>query len=264
MPAPPRRRWPFTGSKLNERALRTHQLEQADRLKTAILRAVSHDLRTPITVIKTRHSNLRQLLQQLSPDQQLEIAATIENEADILNDLVGNLLDLSRLQAGAVQLNRAANSLEELAGDAAARVWQRTGQERVRLVFPEDLPLVEFDYGLALQALSNLVENALRYEASDSAIELRGEFGGDEARLAVINHGPNLTPEERAPDQRAVLPRQAGQDRPGPGDRQGIVEAHHGRLQIDDTPGGGVTFVIVLPFNRKEEAQHEAENPGGG
>ncbi len=248
---------------LTQRALRTLQLEEADKLKTAILRALSHDLRTPITVIKTSASNLRQLFHQLAPEQQQEIAATIETETDILDSLVGNLLDLSRLQAGAVQLNCALNSLEELAGDAAAQVWQRTGKERARLVFPDDMPLVAFDYGLALQALTNLVENALRYEPAESQIELRGLATGAEARLAVVNHGPDLTAEERARITEPFFHGKQGKTGLGLAIAKGIIEAHHGRLQIDTTPGGGVTFVIVLPLKREEEQRDEAENPGG-
>ncbi len=146
---------------LAERARASQRYEEADRLKTAILRAVSHDLRTPITIIKTSANNLRMLGERLPVSEQHELAETIETEADHLDKLVGNLLDLSRLQAGALTLNKELNSLEEVAGDVAARIWQTTGQERIQMRLPEDLPLVEFDYGLMLQALTNLVENAL-------------------------------------------------------------------------------------------------------
>ena len=107
---------------LSERARRSMQFEEADRLKTALLHAVSHDLRTPITIIKTSASNLRQFGSTLPPEEQSEIASTIETEADELDKLVGNLLDMSRLKAGALRLSTAFNSLEEVAGDVAARM----------------------------------------------------------------------------------------------------------------------------------------------
>src|SRR5690606_24394973 len=113
-----------------------------------------------------------------------------------------------------------------------------------RLVFPNDMPLVAFDYGLALQALTNLVENALRYEPAESQIELRGLATGAEARLAVVNHGPDLTAEERARITEPFFHGKQGKTGLGLAIAKGIIEAHHGRLQIDTTPGGGVTFVI--------------------
>ncbi|NJO85121.1 MAG: hypothetical protein HC828_21840, partial [Blastochloris sp.] len=95
-----------------------------------MLHAVSHDLRTPITIIKTSASNLTRLDEQLTPAQRSELSQTIEQEADALNEMVGNLLDLSRLRAGALTLNLAHNALEEVAGDAAARAYQRTKAQR--------------------------------------------------------------------------------------------------------------------------------------
>ncbi len=118
---------------LTEQAVKSRQFEEADKLKTAILQAVSHDLRTPITIIKTSASNLRQLHNRLSEQEEEEIAETIEQETDHLDTLVGNLLEMSRLQAGALSLNLRLNDLEEIAGDIAAHVYQRTRQERIKL-----------------------------------------------------------------------------------------------------------------------------------
>ena len=87
--------------------------------------------------------------------------------------------------------------LEEVAGDVAARAWQLTHQERIKICFPEAFPMVRFDYGLFLQALNNLVENSLRYEPADSQIEICGSVETNEVRVIVANHGPNIPPEER-------------------------------------------------------------------
>lgn len=247
---------------LTERARQSQQFEEADRLKTALLHAVSHDLRTPITIIKTSASNLSRLGERLTTSERSELSQTIEDEADQLNELVGNLLDMSRLRAGALTLNRAANSLEEVAGDTAARVFQRTKQERIRLAFPDDFPLVSFDYGLVLQALTNLVDNALRYEPDGGQIIVQGVHRENEVRLAVINHGKNLTAEDHEHILEPFYHGQEGHIGLGLAIAKGIIEAHHGRLWAEDTPDGGATFVIALPLDEGDE--HVTERVSGG
>ncbi|HEX3050470.1 MAG TPA: DUF4118 domain-containing protein [Aggregatilineaceae bacterium] len=231
-----------------ERAQRSRTFEEADRLKTALLHAVSHDLRTPITIIKTSASSLLTFYTTLPENERVEILRGIETEADHLNKMVGNLLDISRLQAGALQMNRTINSLEEVAGDVAARVWQLTHQERIYICFPDSVPLVSFDYGLILQALSNLVENALRYEPSDQKIDICGECMNKEVRVFVRNHGPTISLEERKILFEPFFHGAGGNIGLGLAIAKGIVEAHSGRLWVEDTPGGGATFIFSLPL----------------
>ncbi|MCC6614245.1 MAG: DUF4118 domain-containing protein [Anaerolineae bacterium] len=246
---------------LAERARKSQQFEEADRLKTALLHAVSHDLRTPITIIKTSASNLRQFGDTLPATERVEIAETIESEADQLDRLVGNLLDMSRLKAGALRLSTGLNSLEEVAGDVAARAWQLHKQERVKIVFPDDMPLVNFDYGLLLQALTNLVDNSIRYEPPESAVEIRGEVAGKEILLKVVNHGETISPEMKVQIMEPFYRGREGRIGLGLPIAQGIIEAHHGKLRIEDTPGGGATFVIVLPAQEKKYL--ETQDSGG-
>lgn len=233
---------------LIERARQSKTFEEADRLKTALLHAVSHDLRTPITIIKTSAHNLRMLRPTLAESEQAEILETVESEADELDRMVGELLDMSRLRAGALTLDRHLNDLEEVAGDVAARAFQRLGKERIKLAFTTNMPLVPFDYGLMLRALTNLVDNALRYEPPESRIEIVGGFQADTARVAVVNHGPDISPDER---EQIMEPFYSGKDGHvglGLPIAKGIVEAHHGQLWVDATPGGGATFVVSLPL----------------
>jgi two-component system sensor histidine kinase KdpD len=248
---------------LAERARRSDQFEQADRLKTTLLHAISHDLRTPITIIKTSANNLRRLGATLSAAEQAEITATIEGEADQLDQLVGNLLDMSRLQAGALRLNAELNALEEVAGDVAARQWQLHKRERVRLHFPDDLPLVQFDYGLILQALTNLVENSLRYEPPQSVVAICGEVGETGAVLKVINHGANISAEVKQHMMEPFYRGPEGRYGLGLPIAEGIVRAHGGTLQVEDTPGGGATFVIRLPLTIAGGKDHETQNTRG-
>lgn len=247
---------------LAERARKSDQFEQADRLKTTLLHAISHDLRTPITIIKTSANNLRRLGATLSAAEQAEITATIEGEADQLDQLVGNLLDMSRLQAGALRLNAELNALEEVAGDVAARQWQLHKRERVRLHFPDDLPLVQFDYGLILQALSNLVENSLRYEPPHSVVGLCGEVTDGWARLKVVNHGVNISTEVKQHMMEPFYRGPEGRYGLGLPIAAGIVHAHGGTLHVEDTPGGGATFVIQLPVGAKGNESRETQNSG--
>ena len=242
---------------LAKQAQQSLGFQEADRLKTALLHAVSHDLRTPITIIKTSASNLHTLHHRLSEEERMEMVETIDSEIDELNRMVGNLLDLSRLQAGALAMNKDWNALSDIAGDVAARAWERYGSERVRIVFPAEQPLARFDYGLMLQALSNIVENALRYEPESSQIEIRGDCLEAEVRLLVVNHGPNIPPAERERIMEPFYHRENGRVGLGLAISKGIVEAHHGRMWVDDTPGGGATFVLALPRDRLEDVPGE-------
>lgn len=234
---------------LTERAGKSRQFEEADKLKTAILHAVSHDLRTPITIIKTSASNLRQFHDQLTREDEAEIAQTIEHEVDQLDKLVGNLLDMSRLNAGALALNSQLNALEEIAGDVAARVWQLTNQERITIRFPEEMPLVNFDYGLMLQAATNLVENSLRYEPLTSKIEIRGRFTPQHVIMEIVNHGETISQEVKDRMMTPFFHGSGGRLGLGLPIAKGIIEAHHGQLLVEDTANGGATFVIQLPLD---------------
>jgi len=239
---------------LTEQAQRSRALAEADRLKTALLRAVSHDLRTPITIIKTSAANLYDLHDRLSDAEQGELSQTIQTEADALDRLVGNLLDMSRLEAGAVVLNEDWNSLEEIAGDAAARAYQTLRAERITLDFPDDLPLARCDYGLLLQALNNLVDNALRHEPPGWRVIIRGRALSDALRLEIVNHGPTISGEEKGRimepfyQSREGISGSAGL---GLAIARGIVETHKGKVHVEDTPGGGATFVITLPLQER-------------
>lgn len=252
---------------LAERAQRTAALEEADRLKTALLHAVSHDLRTPITIIKTSANMLDVLGARLSEDEESEMIRAIGDEADQLDTLVGNLLDLSRLRAGAMPIHRDWNALAEVAGDVAIHTYRRHGEERIQLEGVDELPLARFDHGLMLQALSNVTDNALRYEPEDACVRIRGFVSNGEVGVAVIGHGPTIPDEEkprimeafyRIKAAQVVAPRREAERHVGLGlaISKDIVEAHGGRLWVEDTPGGGATFMMTIP---REEGELEVD-----
>jgi two-component system, OmpR family, sensor histidine kinase KdpD len=238
---------------LTGRVERSLGFEQADRLKTALLHAVSHDLRTPITIIKTSADNLRGLGHHLSEEERQETLEGIESAADHLDTMVGNLLDLSRLEAGAMPINQEWNALPDITGDVAARMWELYHDERIRLLFPADMPPVRCDFGLMLQALGNVVENALRYEPTGSMVDVRGSHFRSEVRIAVVGHGLKIPPGQRERIMEPFNRQENGHPGLGLAISKGIVEAHRGRIWVEDTPGGGATFVIALPRDLVEE-----------
>lgn len=244
----------FNARQQAEQIRQSKQIEEAEQLKTAILHAVSHDLRTPLTLIKTSVSNL--LTVPLQESDRREALETIESEVDALNQMIGNLLDLSRLEAGALQMNWGLNSLEEVIGDVVGRIWKRKHQGNVRMEFPHDMPYVPFDYGLMLQALTNLIENALRYEPALSTIIIRGRFTTEEAFLDIINHGNTISTEEKP---FLFKPFYHGKEKGGHvglglAIAKGILDAHGGNLWVSDTEGGGATFSLSLPRMERETA----------
>lgn len=232
---------------LTEQTRRTVMLAEADQLKTALLRAISHDLRTPLTIIRSSAEHLAHVGPALVADEWRELVGTIEQQTTHLDRLVGNLLDFSRLEAGAVKLRRDWNALEEVAGDVAAELWQRGGRARIELELPADLPLLRFDYALLRQALLNIAENALRYEPAERRVIIAGRNAEHHVTLSVINHGPAV---EEARKQQIMEPfyhTQEGGSGLGLAIAKSIIELHQGRLHVEDTAGGGATFVITLP-----------------
>ena len=242
-------------AQVKEQAIRIEIKEEANQLKTALLHAVSHDLRTPLTIIKTSAHNLL-TIQDMPTGEREETLKSIVQETDHLNRMVGNLLDMSRLEAGALETHLALNSLEEVAGDVAAQIYNRLGEERVVLNFPDHFPLVSFDYGLLLQVLTNLVDNGLRYAYTGTKIEIRGTVHKDEVQLAVVNAGKNI-PDTIKPHLTEPFYRgEGGRSGLGLAIARGIIEVHRGRLWIEDTPGGGATFIVALPYKDENHAKN--------
>jgi two-component system sensor histidine kinase KdpD len=240
------------GRREDERA-RTRALEETDRLRTALLNSVSHDLRTPLASIKASVSSLLDPEVLWDARQRLEFLATIDQEADRLTRLVHNLLDMSRIEANALAPRLEETSLVEIAGSVVRRVRSSTSQ-RIDVRIPETVPPVLADPVLLEQVLANLLDNAVRY-TEGSPIALVGRQIDDSVELRVIDHGPGIpVPErERIFDQFYRL--KGGGRRPegtgmGLAICRGIVAALRGGLRVETTPGGGATFILTLPVAR--------------
>jgi two-component system, OmpR family, sensor histidine kinase KdpD len=233
----------------DERA-RNRGLEELDRLRTALLNSVSHDLRTPLASIKASASSLLDHEVDWSEQERDEFLVTIDEEADRLTRLVHNLLDMSRIEAGALDPRMEETSLAEIAGSVVHRLRSRCSQ-RVDVSVPDSVPPVLADPVLLEQVVTNLLDNAIRYGCG-SMIALVGRQVDESVELRVIDHGPGIPePErERVFDQFYRL--KGGGKRPegtgmGLSISRGIVAALHGHLRVETTPGGGATFVLTLP-----------------
>jgi two-component system sensor histidine kinase KdpD len=241
-------------------ASQVRELAEGNRTRTALLAAVSHDLRSPLAAIKAAISSLRNTEITWSADDEQELLATVEESADRLDALVANLLDMSRLQTQSITPLLTEVDLASAAEWALRGV---AGSDRARLVVDDPLPAAEADPGLLDRVIANVVENALKH-AGESPVELRGSDWADpEGRrwvsLRVVDHGPGVAAESLTkifePFQRlGDVPRGDGLGL-GLAVARGLVEAMGGTLSGEETPGGGLTMVIDVPASEGPDQQ---------
>jgi two-component system sensor histidine kinase KdpD len=237
----------YEGRRLNEQARRAHELATIDRQRTALLAAVGHDLRTPLAGIKAAVSSLRQHDITWSDADRDELLATIEQSADRLDSVVANLLDASRLEAGALTVQAEPVALDAVV--AAAILAVPGAADRIEVDVEDDFPLVLADPGLLERILANLIDNALRHGGERAAVQITATAGAESAKLAVIDHGSGVSADER---QRMFAPFQRLDDRSGIGLGLSVArrfaEAMDGALAADESPGGGLTMRLRLPL----------------
>ncbi|WP_320780000.1 ATP-binding protein [Streptomyces sp. CRN 30] len=232
--------------RLRHEAERARALDEGNRIRTALLAAVSHDLRTPLAAIKAAVSSLRSDDVDWSEEDQAELLAAIEEGADRLDHLVGNLLDMSRLQTGTVTPLIRGTDLDEVVPMALGGV----PEDSVDLDVPETLPMVAVDAGLLERAVANVVENAVKYSPAGRRVLVAASAHAGRVELRVVDRGPGVPDEAKerifAPFQRhGDAPRGAGVGL-GLAVARGFAEAMDGTLNAEDTPGGGLTMVLTL------------------
>jgi two-component system sensor histidine kinase KdpD len=234
---------------ISAQAAQATALAEANELRSALLQAVSHDLRTPLAGIKASASSLRQLDIAWSDVDRSEFLRTIEDETDRLTALVGNLLDMSRIQAGAVAARTLPVGLEEVVPAALAGLGERA--DKVEVDVPESLPPVRADPALVERVVANLVDNAVAHSPEGSPVRVEAGEVGSRVLIRVIDRGPGIPPAER---ERIFQPFQRLGDSPSHGAGVGLglavalgfSHAMGGELVVDDTPGGGTTMTIEL------------------
>nr|WP_245885375.1 DUF4118 domain-containing protein [Kineococcus rhizosphaerae] len=233
--------------RLRAEAAQVRRLEEGDAVRGALLTAVSHDLRTPLATLKASLDSLRAKDIELPEEVRDELLAEVGNSADRLQGLIDDLLDLTRVRSGVVEPHLVVVDLDEV---VHAAVRDLPG---VRSLVPVDLPPVSTDPGLLQRVVANLVQNAVRHGGTGVQVEavVATEDGHQSVRLLVVDHGPGLP---GAAKERAFTPFQRLGDRSTAGlglglaVARGLAEAVGGRLQAEDTPGGGLTMVLDLPL----------------
>ena len=236
-------------AQLREQAVRAELLEEVDRLRRSLVGAVSHDLRTPLATIKVAASALLDAEAPLSTEDSLELAGLIDVQADRLDRLVANVLDMTRIQSGTLELRRRPAAVAELVDEALSILGPSPDLERVECLVPANLPLVDVDHVLVCQVLANLVDNGTRYAPSGTPVTVSAACGGGErVEVAVTDRGPGVPPGERTSIFEMFNRREAG-GRGGLGlaIAQAFVEVHGQRIWVEEADGGGARFVFTLP-----------------
>lgn len=244
----------YEGRMLSGEAEEARTLATVDQQRTSLLAAVGHDLRTPLAGIKAAVTSLRQTDVEWSDRERQELLGTIEESTDRLEAVVGNLLDASRLQAGALSVQLDAVALDEVVAGALVAL---SGAERVCVNVAEDLPLVRADRGLLQRVLVNVIDNALHHGASDEPVEVSALAAGQSVKLQIVDHGRGITEQQ---ERQLFEPFQRLDDH-GPQGlglglsvARGFVEAMGGAMVADSTPGGGLTMRIRLQLAGAGEA----------
>jgi two-component system, OmpR family, sensor histidine kinase KdpD len=246
--------------------LQAHDSEfsaQNERLRNSLLSSISHDLRNPLSVMGGSASSLLEGAGQMPAGLQRQVVQTINDEAVRMTHIVNNILDMTKLESGAVQLDRQWYPLEEIVGAALNRLKGQLGQRAVSIDIPTDLPMLHVDGVLFEKVLINLLENAAKYTAMDAHISLSARVRGSEIQVRLVDDGPGI-PEglERSIFEKFYRVQAEG---PVPGTGLGlaicktIIEAHGGRIWTESRPEGGAVFFITLPITLAP--QEHAEGP---
>ena len=234
---------------LAQTAARAEALSQTDELRTALLRAVSHDLRTPLAGIKASVSSLRQPDVEWSAEQHAEFLEAIEDDTDRLSDIVTNLLDVGRLQAGVIRARMRAISLEEVIPAVLHSLGPRAAD--VELELPDDLPDIMADPALLERVMANLIANAVKWSPAHRRVLVCAHAAGGEVRIDVVDHGPGVKQADRAhvmkPFQRAGDTSSGGIGL-GLAIADGFTKAMAARLTLGETPRGGLTATVCIPM----------------
>jgi two-component system, OmpR family, sensor histidine kinase KdpD len=235
--------------RLSRIAVDAETFRRTDAIKTAILRAVSHDLRSPLTAILAAGEGLESRALELDAEDRAALLETIRTEAHRLDRLVANLLDLSRLEAGSADPRPELRTVDDLI--AAALDGLGAEADRVACTLPEDTPLVRVDPAQIERVLVNLVENALKFSPADTPVEIDVATSDGDVVLRVRDRGPGLQPHEVERVFEPFLPGRRTDGRAGSGLGlaivQGFAQANGGRVWAESGPAGGTTFSLALP-----------------
>ena len=240
------------GAQLVEQARQTELLEVTEKLQTALLNSISHDLRTPLVSITGALSSLEEASPALDEEVRHSLIETAREEAERLNRLVGNLLDITRLEAGAMQLHREACDVQELIGSALQQIGTPLKNRQVNVEISPKIPLVPLDFVLLSRVLVNVIDNALKYSPPQKPIDIRVRVFKQDLEITIADRGEGIPVDDlqRIFDKfyRVQRPDNVSGTGLGLSICKGIVEAHNGCIQAENRRGGGAIITIRVPL----------------
>lgn len=239
------------GAQLVEQSRQTELLEATEKLQTALLNSISHDLRTPLVSITGALSSMEEAGPALDEEVRTNLIETAREEAERLNRLVGNLLDITRLEAEAMQLHREDCDIQELIGSSLEQTGSPLKGRQINVEIPAKLPLVSLDFVLFSRVLVNIIDNALKYSPPEKPIDIRTKISGHSLEITIADRGDGVPAEdlERIFDKfyRVQRPDNVSGTGLGLSISKGIVEAHGGTVRAENRRGGGSIFTIRVP-----------------
>ena len=233
---------------LVEQARQAELLEITDKLQTALLNSISHDLRTPLVSITGALSSLADEQIVLDANARRSLIETAGEEADRLNRLVGNLLDMTRLESGAMRFKKEALDIQDVVGSALEELGGRLGKRKIDIDIPSELPLVQLDFVLVERVLVNVIDNALKYSPADTSIEIKAHAAGAFLEIEVAGIPPEDLTRIFDKFYRVQRPDNVSGTGLGLSISKGIVQAQGGFIAAENRPGGGTIITISLPL----------------
>jgi two-component system sensor histidine kinase KdpD len=236
-------------AQLDDQARQVQVLQATEKLQTALLNSISHDLRTPLVSITGALSSLATAA--LGPDNR-RLVDNARAEAERLNGLVGNLLDMTRVEAGILRVGQEPCDVQDVIGVALEQMGNRLDGRQVTVTVPEDLPLVPMDFVLMTRVLVNLLDNALKYSPEEAAITIQAYAASGHLEIQVADRGIGIPLEDLGhvfdKFYRVQRPGRAGGTGLGLSICKGIVEAHGGFIAAENRDGGGTVISVALPL----------------
>ncbi|WKZ18660.1 MAG: DUF4118 domain-containing protein [Candidatus Jettenia sp. CY-1] len=242
--------------KLTEISRQMELIRETEKLQTALLNSISHDLRTPLVTIMGTLSSLLQDFSSIDAETRKELLETAYEESGHLNRLVSNLLDMTRVEAGALKIKTKPCELRDVIGASLHLMKDKLEKRNIQMHIPRVLPEILLDFTLMMRVFVNLIDNAMKYSAPDTLIEITVKLLENKVKIEVKDKGFGIPEEdlERIFDKfyRAMKPRQIAGTGLGLSICKGIVEAHGGQIFAENNPDSGVTLTVILPLEIKK------------
>ncbi len=242
---------------LAEQSRHMELMRQTEKLQSALLSSISHDLRTPLVSITGTLSTLQEDDPALDDATRKDLIENASEEADRLNRIVGNLLDLTRMEAGTLRVSKRPCDLRDVLGASLEQLRDRIGNRTVRVAIPKDFPEIPMDYSFMMKAFYNLLDNAVKYSPQDSPIDIGARVKPHEAEVEIRDRGTGIPVGDLARIFERFHRTEKTQRVAGTGlglsISRGIIEAHGGRIAARNNADSGATFIVTLPLSDKRD-----------